>query len=336
MSSFNKPVLLTLCQHLAVFTATGADASSFLQSQLTQDVNAVSAQQAALAGFCTAQGRLWASMLLAQQPGQDQAPVFVGVVSADLIESFLKRLRMFVLRSKVMISPETDRKAYGVQISADDIKLLSNYLQGELPTAPWTSVTLQSGLWIRVPSGSADLGRWLWLPEQSEFDALVALLGNQAQLEQSPDRWQVQDIKAGLAWVQAATQDLFIAQTLNLDLIGGVSFTKGCYPGQEVIARAHYRGTVKRRMHLAIVKGPHPELSAGMDIFEAHEAENPVGRLINVARDLSIECNSPDAGDTWVLLEAPFKALEAAALRVGSCTGPELIVQPLPYALDSR
>ncbi len=322
MSSFSTPVLFTTCQHLTTFSASGADARTFLQSQLTQDLTKVSSDNAALAGFCTAQGRLWASMLLAQN-ANDQA--FIGIVSADLVETFLKRLRMFVLRSKVTIEPTPMNLVYGVQLALSDLASLSNLVGGDLPATTWASTSTAGGLWVRIPSTTNDSVRLLWVANPVQFDDLIKALDHQAQQLATSNDWQVQDIKAGLAWVQASTQDLFIAQTLNLDLIGGVSFTKGCYPGQEVIARAHYRGTVKRRMHLAKIASAESSLRAGMDVFDANEPKNPVGRLINVAHD------GNDSSQTWVLFEAPFKTLAGEPLRAGSADGAALVLQSLPY-----
>lgn len=332
MSSFSAPVVFTRCDHLAVFAVDGADASTFLQSQLTQDVTSVSSTQAALAGFCTAQGRLWASMLLTQTTEPEG---FLAVASSDLIESFLKRLRMFVLRSKVTIDLVPQTQVYGVEISASEVKPLSDLLGVSLPQTPWASVTTSLGVWINIPAANDHQSvRILWLASTQQFDQLTGKLGEHAQILPSSNAWRVQDIKAGLAWVEQATQDLFIAQTLNLDLIGGVSFTKGCYPGQEVIARAHYRGTVKRRMHLAHIDASGVDLKPGMDVFEATEPDNPIGRLINVAKEDQGTETTPDL--TWVLFEAPFKSLGAAPLRAGSSSGPELKTQPLPYEVAAQ
>ncbi|MCD8505167.1 MAG: folate-binding protein [Burkholderiaceae bacterium] len=331
MSSFSAPVILTRCDHLAVFAADGIDASTFLQSQLTQDVASVSPEKAAMAGFCTAQGRLWASMLLTQTTEPEG---FRGVVSSDLMESFLKRLRMFVLRSKVAINPMSQTQVYGLEISANDLEPMSALLGLPLPPTPWASVTSPLGTWLNMPGGKDYRGiRCLWLASTDQFDQLLSKLGEHAQLLASANAWRVQDIKAGLPWVEQATQDLFIAQTLNLDLIGGVSFTKGCYPGQEVIARAHYRGTVKRRMHMASITGTGADLKPGMDVFEASEPDNPVGRLISVAQDDQV--NETANGLTWVLFEAPFKSLDSGSLRAGSNAGPELSTQLLPYEMTA-
>src|SRR3546814_19635531 len=120
---------------------------------------------------------------------------------------------------------------------------------------------------------------WLITDESDPAPSLPA--GNTA-------RWQADDIAAGLPWVQAATQDLFIPQTLNLDLIDGVSFTKGCYPGQEVVARRHYRGTVNRRTAVGLIAAP-AGLDAGplaaMDPFNARQTANPHGPILTAPDD---------------------------------------------------
>lgn len=281
-----------------------------------------------MAGFCTAQGRLWATMLLTPT---DQEQQIHGVIAADLMESFLKRLRMFVLRSKVTLGPVPDLQVLGIEIAAADLDILSSILGVTLPGAIWHAQMTSCGTWIQVPSANeSNRLRLLALTTALQAKQLIDQLGENGKVLTDVNAWKAQDIQAGMAWVEASTQDLFIAQTLNLDLIGGVSFTKGCYPGQEVIARAHYRGTVKRRMHVATIVSPtEVEIKAGMDVFDASEPDNPVGRLINVASAVTKTEEGP--ATIWVLFEAPFKSIEASSLRVGSSEGPLLTMRPMPY-----
>lgn len=328
MSSFNEPVQVMACSHLAVFTATGADTQAFLQSQLTQDMQTITDERAGLAGFCTAQGRLWASMFLL---GDSDGGV-IGVARADLMESFLKRLRMFVLRSKVTFNADTPAQVSGLVINRADESTFCQVTGARAGQPDWSVSATDYGRFVVMPNADEGLVRYLLITTDVELERLMALLG--PNVKQRPDAtyWQALDATSGIGWIEAATQDLFIAQTLNLDLLDGVSFTKGCYPGQEVVARAHYRGTVKRRMHLARVEGTTAMLSAGTDIFEASQPDNPVGRLISVA---------PQGDHTLVLYEAPFKIIDNATdpsddangLRAGSADGPVLVPQPLPYAL---
>ena len=324
---FSHPIVVYRCDHLQPFRVTGADARGFLQSQLTQDIDAVRSHRAALAGFCSAQGRLWASMLLTA-PTDDSG--FVAVVRADIVESLLKRLRMFVLRSKVVIEPVNDQQVLGLTMAQSEVAKLSAELTHELPMDSWDSLACSTGIWVRMPSAQEGEARFLLIAASEQCQQIIDVLcENPSQIRPAED-WQVLDIQAGLPWIEAKTQDLFIPQTVNLDLIQGVSFTKGCYPGQEIVARAHYRGTVKRRMHLAKVEGDTVGIQAGNDIFVSDRADDPQGRVIMVA-------SSPtEAGSgCWVLFEAPFAVIEAGDLRVGSAAGSQLIVLDLPYALTT-
>jgi len=262
-------------------------------------------------------------LLLGAQGGGDGG--VIGVAYADVMESFLKRLRMFVLRSKVTFEAPEQPKVFGLVVSRADLPALNALCGAELSDTPWQAVATSLGQFINMPSADADVVRYQLLANDGEIAALSKALGENWQPNDEVATWQLQDMRAGIGWIQTATQDLFIAQTLNLDLLDGVSFTKGCYPGQEVVARAHYRGTVKRRMHLAKIDSSHPELTPGMDIFEASEPDNPVGRLIDVVTV---------AGNTWVLFEAPFKTLNGEPLRAGSAGGPALQLQSLPYSLE--
>lgn len=319
MPNHPDAIELTACDHLAVCRVTGADARSFLQSQLTQDVERVSASSAALAGFCTAQGRLWASMVLVQGQGEQEV---LAVMRADLLESFLKRIRMFVLRSKVSFEVLDQWHVFGVHAHRAGGELT---VAGQPVQDAWATVSDQGNHWIRLPSAEPDLVRLLVLSPDDPKPVIEAALGAQTSLMADTVAWQAADMAAGLGWIQAKTQDLFIAQTLNLDLVGGVSFTKGCFPGQEVVARAHYRGTVKRRMHLAHVQNPGTPIEPAMDVFVADDPDSPVGRLIDVTQ----------AGDrATVLFEAPFKAIQTSTLCVGSANGPALQLDKLPYTLE--
>src|SRR5690606_22708266 len=135
-------------------------------------------------------------------------------------------------------------------------------------------------------------------------------------------RWHAADIAAGLPWVQTATQDVFIPQTLNLDLIDGVSFTKGCYPGQEVVARSHYRGTVKRRMAYGLIQAPggiDAGTLPGTDTYNANDPGNPCGRIVNAAQ----------AGESiHVLMEVQLADLGHADFRLGQPAGPVIAIKP--------
>jgi hypothetical protein len=146
-------------------------------------------------------------------------------------------------------------------------------------------------------------------------------------------QWHGQDISAGLPWIEAAIQDLLIPQTLNLDLIEGVSFTKGCYPGQEIVARSHYRGTVKLRMHLGTIEQSQAlSLKPGADIFDAQGSEQACGRVINIAQPVNPAIDDTNNASTaYVLFETTFDALEHNALHLGARDGAPITLLSLPY-----
>lgn len=306
----------------AVISASGSDALSFLHGQLTQDVTGLTADAARLAGYCTAKGRLLATVVMwlaahAQSADSQDGPQLYALVRQDLAQALVKRLSMFVLRAKAKLALTT-LEVTGVWSNTTDISALETAAGGTLPTTPWQRVDLLSGTWIAAPTVSQS-PRWWWIanPDQPEQTASVTSL---IQLGDA-DQWQQADLAAGLPWISAATQDVFIPQTLNLDLIEGVNFTKGCYPGQEIVARSHYRGTVKRRT----AYGEWNEATAtspalGTDIYDANQPDEPCGRIVDTSRSSA-------------LFEITLAALETADLRIGTSDGVKITVKPLPYNL---
>jgi folate-binding protein YgfZ len=198
-----------------LLSATGTDARAFLHAQLTNDIEHLDANRAALAGWCSAKGRLLASFLVVPS-----AEGFLLQLARDLAVPVAKRLSMFVLRSKVKITDESESwEQFGVweaPLSSDGVS--------------WTG---------KVATVRVGDGRYLQLAPRGEIkDAANA----------SEAQWALQEIRAGRPLITSATQDQFVPQMVNFEQIGGVDFKKGCYPGQEIVARAQYRGQVKRRM----------------------------------------------------------------------------------------
>src|SRR5690349_1319233 len=228
-------------RHLGVIRARGADAASFLQSQLTNDVLTLGPERARLAGFCSAKGRLQASFWVVR-PMPDE---LLLICSADLLAPTLKRLSMFVLRAKCKLDDASaELSLLGVVGSADGTGLVTSLLPSS--GAPWHVQETAHGRTIRLPD-AAGQARWLVIgaPESASL-ALPAL---------PLDTWRWLDVQAGVPLIQSATVDQFVPQMLNYEILGGVDFKKGCYPGQEVVARSQYRGTIKRRMFLFDTSG---------------------------------------------------------------------------------
>lgn len=305
-----------------VFSASGADALPFLHGQLTQDVTGLPADAARLAGYCTAKGRLLATLVMWRAaPGAEDGPQLYGLVRQDLSQALLKRLSMFVLRAKVKLAA-TALNVAGVQATNEQAAALEA-VTGALPRADWQRVDLPSGTWIAAPSADAQL-RWWWIASDEQLEQSQALAGVLGLAPAS--QWQMADLAAGIPWIATATQDVFIPQTVNLELVQGVSFTKGCYPGQEVVARSHYRGTVKRRMAYGTIADANVQGAtlAGVDVFDATQPGEPIGRIVDGASD---------AGVAAVLFETTLAALPQGDLRLGAEDGPRISTTPLPYSI---
>ncbi|MYN12174.1 folate-binding protein [Pusillimonas sp. TS35] len=320
----NSPASLLPLPDIAVVQATGSEAIAFLHGQLTQDIQGLPGGQARLAGYCTPKGRLLGSLVIWKAPvaaqGEDD-PVAYALVKSDIAAALTKRIAMFILRAKAKL------QVTRLRVSGLTVAPTAQQPAG-LPAQPnaWSVAQSEGATYICAPTAGNSAVRW-WVITQEHNgapgEAAEPAAGMHAQ-------WQAADIAAGLPWIQAATQDLFIPQTLNFDLIGGVNFTKGCYPGQEVVARAHYRGTVKRRMAYGVANdasGADPSALPGVDTFDARQPDSPAGRIINAAR----------ADDTLhLLMEVQLSDLDDAQYRLGAADGPAIQLVTLPYSITAE
>ncbi|MGA0584737.1 MAG: YgfZ/GcvT domain-containing protein, partial [Castellaniella sp.] len=249
----------------ALVRIQGPDAPSFLHGQLTHGVTALDDDQAAPAAYCTPQGRLLANGVV-WRTGDG---TLVWMVSRDVADSLVKRLRMFVLRARVTIGLDDAPRVWGV------------WGAGAVPDA-----LHESPAWTRASIGDAD---WIVAPmSRGERPAAwrVADAAPAAADTVEDDAWTALRLSGGWPWIRAASQDLFLPASLDMDLNGTIDFAKGCYPGQEVIARSHYRGTVKRRMAYGTVSCPPDALALlpASDLYAAGDAAGrPAGRVIESA-----------------------------------------------------
>ena len=298
--------------------AQGADASTFLQSQLTQDVAQLPANQARLAGYCSAKGRLIASFVVWREGGAADAGAADGeaiylACSADLLASTLKRLSMFVLRAKCKLSDASaDLALFGLAGA-----LCTAWLGPAAPAMPWgvaalgAQQALAAGRVIRLPDALGQPRYLLAQPPEAAPPALPAL---------SAADWGWLEVHSGVARIVASTAEQFVPQMVNLELVGGVNFQKGCYPGQEVVARSQYRGTLKRR---AMVFHSAGDLSDGQAVFHSADPGQPAGQVVLAAPQ-------PGGGHS-ALVEIKLAALDSGSLHAGSAEGPLLIRDALPY-----
>lgn len=298
---------------LALIRAEGPDAATFLHGQLSQDVTHLGQTEARLAAYCSAKGRMQASALLVR-PSEDQVWL---VTDAGILPGWLKRLKMFVLRSKVQLA-EGGLQIWGLAGQATEQAL------GDAALAPvWSSQPHGGGQLVRLPDVH-HVPRWLWLgaPEAATWLAELPALAGSA--------WSCLEVLSGIPRVTEATFDQFVPQMVNFELVGGVNFQKGCYPGQEIVARSQYRGTVKRRAFLAQVDGP---ARAAQEVFASGDPGQPAGMVI-LAAPVPADATTGTGAPHLVLLELKLAAA-AQAVTLGAPDGPVLHFLPLPYDMPS-
>ncbi|MFT3665590.1 YgfZ/GcvT domain-containing protein [Piscinibacter sp.] len=284
--------------HWGLMRARGADAASFLHGQFTSDVLHLGAERAVLAGYCSAKGRLQASFVVWRAAADE----LLLACAADLLAPTLKRLSMFVLRAQCKLGDASaELPLYGLAGEAAAARL------GDAPV--WSRRDTPEGTLIRLPDAAG-------VPR-----ALLAAADAPAGLPAlALETWRWLEVGSGVPLIEVATVEQFVPQMVNLELVGGVDFRKGCYPGQEVVARSQYRGTLKRRMFLFDVAAP---AQAGQEIFHSGDPGQPAGLVANAAP-------APQGGSR-LLAEVKLAALAGGSLHLGAPDGPLLQRQALPY-----
>ena len=299
---------LTALPHLAILDVTGDDAQAFLHAQVPSDIRTLNNERAQISGWCTAKGRLLTTFVI--------WPIENGyrlVLASDVRDAIAKRLKMYVLRLKVQVIPATDL-VYGLLHPGTALANLP------LPTTDWQVTRQDEMTAVRI-----DSTRVLLTGPENQFQALTADLACASQ-----EDWLRADIAQGFPLVTQATSEHYVPQMINLDKLGGVSFKKGCYPGQEIVARSQYRGAVKRRLQLAhsISSASALELAKPVvELFQPGDADQPCGLVVLAAIN-------PEHSDRIDLqIECKLDALEAGEIHLGTSDGPVLKIDLLPYPL---
>jgi folate-binding protein YgfZ len=247
------------------------------------------------------------------------------VCRRDLIAQTVKRLSMFVLRARVKLTDATaDFHLMG--LAGNSLaSLVTNISQeaGALTSPPEFSTTQQA--WRCIPWESAKAHVLTLYPAMGQPRALM-LASSTPDLSQypalDPAHWQLGEVMSGIAWVELATFEAFVPQMLNYESVDGVNFKKGCYPGQEVVARSQFRGTLKRRAYVMQSAGA---ISAGQEIFTSDATDQPCGLVAQVATV---------SDQTYAVVELQTSVVdEYKLLHVGTTAGPQLHALPLPYVL---
>ena len=317
----NGPIAMPL-PHLGFLGVSGADGLSFLHGQLTNDVQHQSVDTVALSAYCQAKGRMLASFVQWRDV-IDGGPAVMLALSRELAAPIAKRLSMFVLRAKAKVVDRSEELvALGWIGSAGGFPPLG--IDGlTLPGAAWGHTGAEGVHCLRLSDLDTATGALVRVvviaPASSATAVWRALAAGSTPTEEAA--WHLFEVHSGIARIVAPTQEQFVPQMLNYELVGGVNFKKGCYPGQEVVARSQYLGKLRRRMFLARAAGI--EVKAGADVAAPGTAE-PVGRVANAAPN--------PQGGTDLLIETTLAAAETDL----SVDGVALQILALPYAIPAE
>jgi len=298
--------------HLGLLQLSGADAFNFLQGQVTNDVRLLK-ESAHYTGYCTPKGRMLALFLAFSQ--QDRIQLQMPL---ELIAATAKRLKMYVMRSKVEVQ-DLSHDIIKIGLSGPNAQALLSSQFATVPQHDYELVSLENGSLLKLPSSTH--ARFEILANIDQAQAIWSALSSQTTISDA-SHWEWLEIQAGIPDVKAETQEEFVPQMLNLDLLGGINFKKGCYTGQEIVARTHYLGSIKRRTYLT-----HSNHAAqpGENILNA--ANEAVGKVVRSAP-------SPQGGyDLLAEIRCAEINVENPENNQLSANGHTLALRTLPYAL---
>ncbi len=316
-ADWSAPAPPWLCplSEFRLIRVAGKDAFTFLNDQLSNDLRAVSEEASQLSGYCNPKGRLYAVFRVFMR-GAD----YYLRAAAD--NATIDRLRMFVLRAQVTLSEDTALGGIGL-IGADAARLLS---AAALPAPAAASGAARHGEYsvIRAPGACA---RYEIHAPHAQLAALWETLA--ADAAPAGGVWRLYDVFSGIPNIHPQTRELFVPQMVNLDLVNALSFSKGCYPGQEVVARMHYRGKLKRRMYRFASKQSRARPAPGDAVFvPAYSAAQPSGEIVDA-------CALP-GGALAGLASLRIQGLEPGGeIRLGAPDGAVARIEPLPYDLNA-
>jgi len=262
----NKTNTIAALAHFSILKVTGSDATSFLQGQLTCDINELSKNNSFFAAFCNAKGQTICTLLILKNNND-----FLIVLPSDLIEKVTQKLQMYIMRSDVQIINRTDEFC---------ITGLNTEKPSTLSTLPESdfAVSHAKQIFIKLPLHS---NRYLVICRPQDMISLCSDLINEFDFNFcNSNIWVDQDISAGIPWLSEASSEKYIPQMLNIDKLGGISFTKGCYTGQEIIARTHYLGKSKRALFLTLCNNTE-DIRVGTPIF-INDSEQTIGKVLSL------------------------------------------------------
>jgi folate-binding protein YgfZ len=302
---------------MGVIAVHGADAGNFLQSQLSNDIHSVDEGASQLSAYCTPKGRILGLMRIFHT-----GDTYYLRLPLDSLDGVLDRLRMYVLRADVTLEDATEN-FLRIGISGERAPAYLSAAGLEVPQSVDAVTATGNTTVIRVPGVMPRFELYLTSLESAKsiwdtIDVHAAPVGEPV--------WRLLEIRAGVPNIFAGTAELFVPQMTNLHLINGVNFQKGCYPGQEIVARMQYLGTLKRRMYLGHIDRDEPAAPADA-LFAAGDAEQAAGRIVDAQAH-------PDGGQL-ALAVLQISAAETGGLHLDSATGAAFDLMALPYPFDS-
>jgi tRNA-modifying protein YgfZ len=318
-SAFKPSAALCRLDDWGLIRAQGEQTADFLHGQLTQDMQQLGPHDWRLAGYCSAKGRLLATLTVWRRSSDE----LLLACSADLLPATLKRLSMFVLRAKCKLTDASaELPLWG--LAGDGVQAALGLTTA---LAQQQHRALDGGSLLRLADarlGLQTVPRYLWAGAQAPgLQAAGAAPASAAPFTPlSAEHWRWLEVHSGVPRLVQATSEQFVPQMVNLEMVGGVNFQKGCYPGQEVVARSQYRGTLKRRAF--VLHGPLP-LHPGQEIFHSQDPGQPAGMVV-----LS---GTWAAAEHAALAELKIAALTAGTLHAGAADGPVLRLGSLPYPM---
>jgi len=304
---------------MAVVDVHGADAQDFLQGQFCNDVAPVSTSLGSLNGYCNPKGRLLAMLVVLGMPEGYRL-----LLPAELLEVLLKRLRMFVMRADVQFEPREDMICTAIQMAGEAIPAL---LSDHLPVLPSTRMQISTNdawqvlRWHDWPAQPA-IARWLCIADVKTQSEMIQVMADSDEFELADESlWRLGNIHAGLPEILGETYESFVPQMVNLQQLDALSFTKGCYPGQEIVARMQYLGKLKRHMlHLSAKAVQEDVPGAGAVLVTDTDAA--AGQVICAVA----------IGESIELLAVVKTTVDVDALRLA---GQPVELHELPYSLMS-
>ncbi len=299
--------------HLGVLKVSGADAVTFLQGQVTNDVKLLAGDNAHYTAYCNPKGRMLALFLAFAHHDHLHLQF-----NRELLEPIMKRLKMYLMRSKVEIKDVSESMIkFGINGPEAASKLVSVF--DKIPTQDYELVSLENSAVLKLPS-TENNSRFEIFTDAANAPAIWNALKADCQPVGKPC-WEWLEIQAGIPDITSATQEQFVPQMLNLDLLNAISFKKGCYTGQEIVARTHYLGTVKRRTYLARIDSTLAP-SAGDKVIDG--AKNEVGQIVRATANPS--------GSFDALVQMRIDAKETGSIY---WNGSVVTTKNLPYALEA-